>query len=325
MEIPSLMKAAIHRTYGPPSVLHVEDTDKPIPGEGEILIKMKASTVNRTDCARLRAKPFIMRFFTGLFRPKKPIPGTEFSGQIETIGSEASSWKVGDRVYGFNDAGLQTHAEYLCISETENIGVIPEGVSFEQAASMTEGAHYAWNMVNKVDIQPGQQVLVNGASGAIGSAAVQILRHLGANVVGVTSTKNLELVTELGADRVIDYEQEDFTRENQQYQFIFDTVGKSSFSACKPLLLSGGVYISSELGRMAQNLWYALITASSKGKRVIFPVPSDVKASMEVVRKMIADNHYQSVIDRNYPLAEIREAFEYVETGQKTGNVVVTC
>lgn len=319
------MKAAIHRSYGPPSVLHVEDTDKLIPGEGEILIKVMASTVNRTDCARLRAKPFIMRFFTGLFRPKKIIPGTEFSGQIETVGSQVSSWKTGNRIYGFNDAGLQTHAEYLCLSETENIAIIPEGISFEQAASMTEGAHYAWNMVNKVDIQPGQQILVNGASGAIGSAAVQILTYLGATVVAVTSTKNLELVLGLGADRVIDYEQEDFTRENQQYQFIFDTVGKSSFSACKPLLLQGGVYISSELGRMAQNLWYALITSNSKGKKVIFPVPSDVKASMEVVRKMIAENHYQAVIDRSYPLAEIQEAFEYVETGQKTGNVVVLC
>lgn len=319
------MKAAIHHTYGPPSVLHVEDTDKPIPQEGEILVRMKASTVNRTDCARLRAKPFIMRFFTGLFRPKKLIPGTEFSGEVEAVGSQVSSWKTGDRIYGFNDAGLQSHAEYLCLSETENIAIIPEGVSFEQAASMTEGAHYAWNMVNKVDIQPGQQVLVNGASGAIGSAAVQILRHLGARVVAVTSTNNLELVSGLGAERVIDYQREDFTQENQQFQFIFDTVGKSSFSACKPLLLSGGVYISSELGRMTQNLWYALITARSKGKRVIFPIPSDVKASMEVVRKMIADNHYQSVIDRSYPLVEIREAFEYVETGQKTGNVVVTC
>lgn len=319
------MKAAIHRSYGPPSVLHVEDTDKPIPGEGEILIKVMASTVNRTDCARLRAKPFIMRFFTGLLRPKKLIPGTEFSGEIEAVGSQASTWKAGDRIYGFNDAGLQTHAEYLCLPTTENIAIIPEGISFEQAASMTEGAHYAWNMVNKVDIQPGQQVLVNGASGAIGSAAVQILTYLGARVVAVANTKNLELILGLGAERVIDYEQEDFTRENQQYQFIFDTVGKSSFSACKPLLLPEGIYISSELGRMAQNLWYAMSTASSKGKRVIFPVPSDVKASMEVVRKMIADNRYQSVIDRRYPLAEIREAFEYVETGQKTGNVLVLC
>lgn len=319
------MKAAIHRSYGPPSVLHVEDTDKPIPGEGEILIKVMASTVNRTDCARLRAKPFIMRFFTGLLRPKKLIPGTEFSGEIEAVGSQASTWKAGDRIYGFNDAGLQTHAEYLCLPTTENIAIIPEGISFEQAASMTEGAHYAWNMVNKVDIQPGQQVLVNGASGAIGSAAVQILTYLGARVVAVTNTKNLELILGLGAERVIDYEQEDFTRENQQYQFIFDTVGKSSFSACKPLLLPEGIYISSELGRMAQNLWYAMSTASSKGKRVIFPIPSDVKASMEVVRKMIADNRYQSVIDRRYPLAEIREAFEYVETGQKTGNVLVLC
>lgn len=319
------MKAAIHRSYGPPSVLHVEDTDKPIPGEGEILIKVMASTVNRTDCARLRAKPFIMRFFTGLLRPKKLIPGTEFSGEIEAVGSQASTWKAGDRIYGFNDAGLQTHAEYLCLPTTENIAIIPEGISFEQAASMTEGAHYAWNMVNKVDIQPGQQVLVNGASGAIGSAAVQILTYLGARVSAVTNTKNLELILGLGAERVIDYEQEDFTRENQQYQFIFDTVGKSSFSACKPLLLPEGIYISSELGRMAQNLWYAMSTASSKGKRVIFPVPSDVKASMEVVRKMIADNRYQSVIDRRYPLAEIREAFEYVETGQKTGNVLVLC
>lgn len=319
------MKAAIHRSYGPPSVLHVEDTDKPIPGEGEILIKVMASTVNRTDCARLRAKPFIMRFFTGLLRPKKLIPGTEFSGEIEAVGSQASTWKAGDRIYGFNDAGLQTHAEYLCLPTTENIAIIPEGISFEQAASMTEGAHYAWNMVNKVDIQPGQQVLVNGASGAIGSAAVQILTYLGARVSAVTNTKNLELILGLGAERVIDYEQEDFTRENQQYQFIFDTVGKSSFSACKPLLLPEGIYISSELGRMAQNLWYAMSTASSKGKRVIFPIPSDVKASMEVVRKMIADNRYQSVIDRRYPLAEIREAFEYVETGQKTGNVLVLC
>lgn len=317
------MKAAIHRSYGPPSMIKVEEVERPTPAEDEVLVKVMASTVNRTDCAMLRAKPFFMRFLTGLIKPKKPISGTEFSGQIEAVGSQVTSWKPGDRVYGFNDSGLQTHAEYLCISEKNNLGIIPENISFVQAASMTEGTHYAYNMVNKVDIQPGQRVLVNGASGAIGSAAVQILKYIGAEVVAVAGSKSLELVEKLGADRVIDYEREDFTQDSQKYHIVLDTVGKSTFSRCKPIMLPNAVYISSELGPMAQNIWYALVTPLRKGRKVIFPIPLDVKASMEVVKNMIAENKYQSVIDRTHPLAEIREAFEYVETGEKVGNVVI--
>lgn len=287
------------------------------------MVRVEAATVNRTDCAMLRANPFIMRFVVGLFTPKKATLGTDFSGQIEAIGKDVQNFRVGDRVFGFDDSGLESHAEFLTISADKAVIHIPEGLSYAQAAASAEGFHYANNIVNKVDIKTGDTILVNGATGAIGSATVQILASMGAEVIAVCHGKDRELVTSLGARRVIDYSQEDFTQEDQLYAYVFDTVGKSSFGACKPLLKDKGVYISSELGWMAENAFFALITPLFGKKKVIFPIPTDPKASLRFVSELIQQGKFTAVIDRTYSLAQIPDAFSYVEKGQKIGNVVI--
>lgn len=318
------MKAIIYTRYGPPDVLEAKEVDKPVPVANEILVKVKATTVNRTDCAVLRAKPFIMRFGTGLFNPKKEIMGTEFAGEVEAVGAAVTLFKTGDRIFGFDDMVLSSYAQYLTIAEHKGIATIPDHTSYEQAAASCEGAHYAYNMINKTKLTRGQKVLVNGASGGIGSAAVQLLKYFGAFVVAVCNTKNLELVQSLGADKVIDYTISDFTKASEKYDFIFDAVGKSSFSKCRPLLNEGGVYISSELGWMAENIFFALVTPVMGSKKVIFPIPKDIKGSILLIKKLIEQKKFETVIDRRYPLEQIAEAFRYVETGQKTGNVVIT-
>jgi NADPH:quinone reductase-like Zn-dependent oxidoreductase len=318
------MKAIVYSKYGPPDVLELREVVKPVPMNNEILVKVKATTVNRTDCAMLRAKPFIMRFLTGLFKPTNPILGTEFAGEVEAVGSAVVSFKAGDKVFGFNDQGSKSYAQYLTLSENKPITTIPGNITYEQAACSMEGAHYAYNMINKVNLKAGQKVLVNGASGGIGSAAVQLLKYFGADVVAVCNTKNLELVKGLGADRVIDHMTADFTKEDQKYDLIFDTVGKSSFAKCRPLLNAGGVYMSSELGWMAQNIFFALVTPIIGKKKVIFPIPKDIKATISLIKKMMEAGKFKAVLDRKYPLEQIAEAFSYVETGQKTGNVVIS-
>ena len=318
------MKAIVCTKYGPPEVLQLKEADKPFAKDNEVLVRVYATTVNRTDCAILRAKPFIMRFGTGLLKPNKPIMGTEFAGEVEAVGAAVISFKPGDKVFGFYDLGLSAYAQYMTISTDKAITTIPPNISYEQAAASCEGAHYAYNMINKVNIKPGQKVLVNGASGGIGSAAVQLLKYFGADVVAVCATKNLALVKGLGAGRVIDYTTADFTQEEEKYDFIFDAVGKSSFSTCRPLLNDGGVYISSELGWMAENIFFALFTPIWGKKKVIFPIPKDINGSLLFIKKLIAEGKFKTVIDRTYPLEQIAEAFRYVETGEKTGNVVIT-
>ncbi|MBA7642344.1 alcohol dehydrogenase [subsurface metagenome] len=322
------MKAIVCTKYGSPDVLQFREVEKPTPKDNEVLIKIFATTVNRTDCATLRAVPFFARFVTGIFKPKKPIPGTEFAGKIEAVGKNVSSFKVGDKVFGFNDSGSGSHAQYMTILEDKALTTIPTNTTYEQAAASTEGAHYAYNFIKKVNLKSGQKVLVNGATGAIGSAAVQLLTYFGANVTAVCNTKNIELVKSLGADRVIDYTKEDFTKDNQKYNFVFDTVGKSSFAKCKPLLQSGGIYISSDLGYMAQNIFLPLITPIIKpmigNKKTVFPIPTDCKGSILLIKKLIEEGKFKAVIDREYPLEQIVEAYRYVEKGQKTGNVVIT-
>ena len=318
------MKAIVYTKYGPPDVLQFKEVEKPTPSDNEVLIKIFATTVNRTDYATIRAIPFFARFFTGLFRPKKQTPGTEFAGKIEAVGKSVSSFKVGDKVFGFEDQGSRSHAQYITISEDKGLTTIPAEISYEQAAASSEGAHYAFNFINKVKLQPGQKVLVNGATGAIGSAAVQLLKYFAVNVTATCNTKNIELVKSLGADRVIDYTKEDFTKENQKYDFVFDAVGKSSFFKCKRSLQPKGVYSSSDLGYMSQNIFLPLITPIFRGKKTIFPIPTDIKGSLNLIKKLIEQGKFSAVIDRKYPLEQIVEAYKYVGTGQKTGNVVIT-
>ena len=318
------MKAAVYTEYGPPSVLSIKSRPKPSPGAHEVLICVHATTVNRTDCAILSAKPFIMRFFMGLFRPSKQIPGTAFAGVIESVGKDVGSFSVGQRVFGFDDGGVSAQAEYMIISEKKALTTIPDNVSYAEAAASIEGSHYAYNFINKIDLKAGQKILVNGATGAIGSAAVQLLRYCGASVVAVGDTKNLALLSSLGAERVIDYTKEDFTRENQQYDFIFDAVGKSSFGKCKRLLPAGGAYVSSELGVGAQNIFFALSTQILGSKKVIIPVPTDTIGSLMLTRKLLEEGKFKAVIDKKYPLEKIAEAYGYVQMGMKTGNVVIS-
>ncbi len=321
------MKAIVYTKYGSPDVLQLKEVAKPTPKDNEVLIKIHATTVNRTDCATVRAKPFFMRIVTGLFKPKKSIPGTEFAGEVAVVGKSVSSLKVGDRVFGFDDEGLESYAQYLTIQE-DKVVTIPDNLSYNQAAPSFEGAHYAYNFINKVNLQAGQNVLVNGATGAIGSAAVQLLKYFEIEVTAVCSTKNIELVKSLGADRVIDYTKEDFTKDKQKYDFVFDTVGKSSFFKCQHLLKPGGIYISSDLGFMAQNLFLPLITPIIKpmmgNKKTIFPTPQDIKGSLLFIKSLIEQNKFKALIDRELTLEQIVEAYKYVEKGHKTGNVVIT-
>ncbi|MGB3863855.1 MAG: NAD(P)-dependent alcohol dehydrogenase [Candidatus Aminicenantaceae bacterium] len=321
------MKAIVYTKYGPPDVLQLKEVDKPIPKDNEVLIKVYATTVNRTDLATIRAIPFFARLLTGIFKPKKQIPGTEFAGKIEETGKNVKSLKVGDKVFGFEDQGSGSHAQYMTIIEDKAI-TIPKNITYEQAAASTEGAHYAYNFIKKVNIKSGQKVLVNGATGAIGSAAVQLLKYFDVNVTAVCNTKNIELVKSLGANKVIDYTKEDFTKDEEKYNVVFDAVGKSSFFKCKPLLQSGGIYVSSDLGYMAQNVFLPLITPVIKpmigNKKTVFPTPTDIRGSVLLIKKLIEQGKFKAVIDKKYPFEQIIEAYKYVEKGQKTGNVVIT-
>jgi NADPH:quinone reductase-like Zn-dependent oxidoreductase len=242
------MRAVVRTKYGSPDVLSIEEVEIPTPKGNEVLIRVYATTVNRTDCAILWGRPFIMRFFTGLFKPSLPATGTDFAGKIQAVGKNVKSFRVGDKVWGFDDTGLASHAQFMTLPEDKALTTMPDAITYEQAAASLEGAHYAYNFINKVKFTRGQKVLVNGATGAIGSALVQILKYSGVEITAVCSSKNIDLIKSLGARRVIDYTTSDFTKDTQQYHFVFEAVGKSSFGKCKALLLPGGTYISSELG-----------------------------------------------------------------------------
>ena len=321
------MRAVVYTKYGPPDVLQIKEIEKPAPRDNEVLIKVYATTVNRTDCATIRAKPFFARLLTGMFKPKKQIPGTEFAGIIEEIGGNVKSLKLGDKVFGFDGLGSGSHAQYMTISEDKAV-TIPENITYEQAAASTEGAHYAYNSIKNAKIKSGQKTLVYGATGAIGSAAVQLLKYFDVDVTAVCNTKNMELVKSLGATKVIDYTKEDFTKDEEKYNFVFDAVGKSSFAKCKPLLQSGGIYISSDLGYMAQNVFLPLITPIIKpmigNKKTVSPFPTDIRGSILLIKKLMEQGKFKAVLDREYPFEQIIEAYKYVEKGQKTGNVVIT-
>lgn len=317
------MKAAIHTKYGPPEVVEIMEVPKPTPKSNELLIQVYTSTVNRTESGFRSAEYVISRFWSGLFRPKCQTLGCEFAGVIEQIGSEVTLFKKGDKVFGYDDETFGGHAEYLTISENKAIEIIPDNLTFDQAAPLLEGAHYALCDIRASKIKSGQKAMVYGATGAIGSAAVQILKYWGVTVTAVCNTKNVELVKSLGADRVIDYQTQDFTQTNEKYHFIFDAVGKSSYGVCKPLLTEKGIYVSTELGKNAENIFLALFTPLFKGKKVIFPIPTIDKQDVLFLKQLVAKGKYKAIIDREYRLEQIVEAYKYVESGQKTGNVIL--
>jgi NADPH:quinone reductase-like Zn-dependent oxidoreductase len=321
------MKCVFYTRYGPPDVLQLREMDTPVPAANEILVKVHATSVNRTDNATTKAIPSFARIVTGLFRPKRRVPGTEFAGEVVAVGEGVTTLSIGDRVFGFEDLGCGAQAEFLTI-QADHALTIPGGISYEQAAVSSEGAHYALNFINKVAIEPGQDVLVYGASGAIGSAMVQLLKSLDVNVTAVCGTRNVELVRSLGADRVVDYTREDIASDPQRYDYVFDAAGKISFFRCRQLLKPNGVYMSSDLGFLAQNIYLPLLTPVLKplwnGKTTRFPVPRDIPATLAVVRRLMEQGRFRAVIDRRYPLERVVEAYRYVEQGHKTGNVVIT-
>lgn len=317
------MKAVVYRDYGGPEVLKFEDAEKPIPSENELLIRVHAATVNRTDCANLTAKPFIMRFGLGLFKPNNQILGTDFAGIVEVVGKNVTRFKVGNHVFGFNDGGSSSYAEYMTFNEDDAIGLIPDNVSFQEAAASMEGPHYAYNVINKVDVE-GKTVLVHGATGGIGSACVQLAKHFGATVTATCGTDHEETVKGLGAVRTINWQQTDFTKEEEQFDFVFDMVGKSSFRACKPLLKPKGVYISTELGPNLENIPLSIFSKYFGGKHVRFPYPTDRPRTVRLMIDQLQSGFYKPLIDRSYPLNKAAVAFGYVLSGQKIGNVLLS-
>ncbi len=317
------MKAAVRRSYGFPKEIKIEEIEKPFPHDNEVLIKVHSTTVNRTDCANLTAKPFIMRFVLGFFKPRKIVLGTDFAGKVVAIGKNISSFNLNDKVFGFTDTGLESQAEYITIIPKGNLLIIPENIDYKEAAASFEGAHYAYTFIHKVNIQPGQRILINGATGGIGSALIQFVNQFDVHITATCNTKNKDLILSLGADKIYDYSIEDFTNDNEKYDFIFDAVGKSTFGKCKPLLKKGGVYISSELGPYSQNIFFAAFTSIGRNKKVIFPIPYSVRKTLPYINHLLKIGKFKPVIDREYSLATISQAYEFVITGEKTGNVII--
>jgi len=305
-------------------VVRIEDVEKPVIKDGEVLIQVRATTVNRTDCGYRGGKPAFIRVFSGLPGPRATVLGTEFAGVVTAVAVGVTALRVGDRVFGYCEGRFGAHAEYVSMPAHGPVATIPAGMSFEDAAPSTEGSHYALGIIRAAKVGSGQNVLVYGATGAIGSAAVQLLRNIGANVTAVCATEHLELVRGLGADRVVDYTAEDFTKDQQTYDVIIDAVGKSAFGRCKHLLIPRGIYVSTELGPKGQNPFLALATPLFRRRRVLFPIPRNDNGMAEYFKGLMDSGAFRPLIDRRYPLADIADAYRYVETGQKVGNVVIT-
>ena len=316
------MRAVVHDRYGPPDVLRLEEVERPVPKEDDVLVRIHATTVNRTDTGFRSAKPFISRFFSGLRRPKWRIPGYELAGEVEAVGAAVGEFEVGDRVFGANAGSFGAHAEFVCVRESAPLAQMPAGISFEEAAAVCDGAILALGCLRRAGLRQGQTILVYGASGAIGTAGVQLAKYFDASVAAVCNTKNLELVRSLGADEVVDYTQEDFTKNGKTYDVIFDAVGKHSFRRCRGSLKRGGIYVATDGW---ENLFLALWTSRIGNKRVVMDIPPRYrKKDVVFLKELIEAGKYRAIIDRCYPLEDVVEAHRYVETQQKTGNVVLT-
>jgi NADPH:quinone reductase-like Zn-dependent oxidoreductase len=323
------MRAVVYDRYGSPDVLRLEDVAKPVPKADEVLVKVHATTVNRSDIHIREANRStswaavpISRLVSGLRHPRQPILGSEFAGEVEAVGATATEFAVGDRVFGTTGLRFGAHAEFVAVRTQGRIATMPAGLTFEEAAPICDGALNAWLCLKMADLRPGRTLLIYGASGAIGTAAVQLARHLGADITAVCGAKNLELVRSLGADRVIDYMKEDFTKNGQTYDVILDAVGKQSFRRCRDSLRPGGIYLPTD---GVANILLAILPVRKGAKRVVFQIPPRIpKADVLFLKQLVEAGEYRPVIDRCYPLEDVIEATRYVETQQKVGNVVLT-
>jgi NADPH:quinone reductase-like Zn-dependent oxidoreductase len=315
------MRAVVHDRYGPPEVLHIEEVEPPVPNADEVLVRVHASTVTRTDCGYRGADPFFSRAFTGLRRPKRRIVGMELAGVVEAVGEAVTAFTPGDRVFGIRGGA---NAELVCVREQRALAHMPDGIGFEQAAPLSDGPSIANACLQSAPVSEGQRVVVYGASGSIGTAAVQLAKAFGAEVTAVCDTERLELVRSLGADEVVDYTRDDFTKNGRRYDVVFDAVGKQSFRRCRDALKSGGTYLETDLGYLWHVPALALATRWIGDKRVRLTIPKYTKEDVLLVKRLVEEGAYKAVIDRTYPLEQIVEATRYVEAGHKTGNVVLT-
>jgi NADPH:quinone reductase-like Zn-dependent oxidoreductase len=313
------MRAAVYDRYGPPDVLRLEDLPAPEATEDRLLVRVHATSVTRSDAHMRAAHPWLSRFVTGLRRPKYPIGGNEYAGVVEAVGPEVQEFRPGDRVFGCT-GGFRAHAELVAVRERSPVAPMPEGLSFEEAAASTDGPILTLNSLKLVSLE-GRRLLVYGASGSMGTASVQLGKHFGAHVTAVTDTRHLELARELGADEVLDYTQEDWTKRGETWDVLHDAVGKLRFLAVRKVLARGGSYLPTDgFGNIA----FAPLTRwADKRVRMQLP-PRYLKEDVLLLARLLEEGRYRPVIDRTYPLAEIAEASRYVETGQKTGNVVLT-
>ena len=316
------MRAVVHDRYGPADVLHLEDVEPPVPAAHEVLIRIHATTMSRTDCALRAGEPYFSRFLTGVRRPKRRILGSDLAGEVVALGAAVTEFSVGDRVFGIKPWKFGAHAEFICVEEDAALSHMPANVTFDEAAAVCDGAILALNCLRPGKVRRGQSVLVNGASGSMGTAGVQLANALGANVTGVCSATNFELVRSLGAGDVIDYTRQDFTKDGRTYDVIFDAVGKLAFSRCRNSLKPGGVFLPTDGMR---NLLLTAWTARIGDRKVVFDIPPKfTKKDVIFLRELMEAGKYRAVIDRRYPLERVVEAAKYVELHQKTGNVVLT-
>jgi NADPH:quinone reductase-like Zn-dependent oxidoreductase len=315
------MRAVVHDRYGPPEVLRLADVERPVPKDDEVLVRVHASSVTRTDTGLRSSEYFFTRVFTGLLRPKKKIPGLELAGVVEAVGATVTEFQVGDEVFGIKEGA---NAEYVCVREGGVLAHKPAAITFEQAAAVCDGALVARTCLLRADLRKGLTIVVYGASGSIGTAAVQLAKHFGADVTAVCNTKNVELVRSLGADEVVDYQQDDFTKNGSTYDVIFDAVGKHSFRRCRHSLKPRGIYITTDLGFLWHVPILMLLTRWIGSRKATLGIGKYRPEDLLLLKELIEAGKYRAVIDRTYPLEDVVEATRYVETGQKTGNVVLT-
>jgi NADPH:quinone reductase-like Zn-dependent oxidoreductase len=316
------MKASVNTRYGSPDVLALQDIPAPLPAQGEIRVKVHATTVGRTDACALRAHPFFVRPMTGMLRPKRTILGLDFAGTVEATGTGVTTFAIGDRVFGLTPGGYGAHAEFVCVPADSAVAAIPKGKRFAEVI-VCEGAWYANMYLQEFDLSPGQKILIYGASGAIGTAAVQLARYYGAEITAVVGTKHIGLAENLGADDVVDYTETDFTAIGSDFDFVLDAVGKTSYFECRRLLKPTGVFAATDLGPWWQNIYLALWSSITGSGRVVFPTPTADQALVEFIRDRVESGDLRAVVDRKYPFVDIADAFRYVDTQQKTGIVVV--